>query len=278
MLTDNQTNFLYLAGKLKKGYPEFFQEFDKVLKDCKIAYEFLPYTKDIWAVDFMPVQVNRNKFISFRFKPDYLRGYPHLKTNPDKVLSALNLKTIRSEIILDGGNVIKAGNKIIMCDKVFHENKCLKKTDVLKLISELEEYFEIDKIIFIPWDTGDYTGHADGMVRFIDDNTVIINDYNCQIDKGFQITLRAVLHNSELDYVEIPCNIQNGPDSAAGLYINYLQMEQAVLMPVFNLKSDEKAYKNLSGIFSNKKVVTVECSDIAAYGGVLNCISWNIKK
>jgi len=38
--------------------------------------------------------------------------------------------------------------------------------------------FETDKIIFIPWfknDKEEFCGHSDGMVRFIDEHTVLIN-------------------------------------------------------------------------------------------------------
>ena len=46
------------------------------------------------------------------------------------------------------------------------------------MIDSLTELFEVDKIIFIPTDEDDIFGHADGMVRFIDDDTVLINNYS----------------------------------------------------------------------------------------------------
>ena len=39
---------------------------DKVLKENNIHYKFLSNTKDIWAVDYMPIQVQKEKFIQFR--------------------------------------------------------------------------------------------------------------------------------------------------------------------------------------------------------------------
>jgi len=55
MIADNQTNFLYLADALPKKYPAFYQQFESVLKVSKIDFALLAPTKDIWAVDYMPV-------------------------------------------------------------------------------------------------------------------------------------------------------------------------------------------------------------------------------
>lgn len=56
MIPDNQTNFLYLADTVLKKYSSFFNHFEKVLNDCNINFQLLPHTKDVWAVDYMPIQ------------------------------------------------------------------------------------------------------------------------------------------------------------------------------------------------------------------------------
>ncbi len=73
MIPDSKTNFLYLADTLPKNYRSFFQQFEKVLGDCNINFEFLPQTKDVWAVDYMPIQIDINKFIRFVYNPSYLQ-------------------------------------------------------------------------------------------------------------------------------------------------------------------------------------------------------------
>jgi len=47
MITDSQTNFLYLADTLPKNYPDFYNRFEKVLTDCNINFALLPKTKDV---------------------------------------------------------------------------------------------------------------------------------------------------------------------------------------------------------------------------------------
>ena len=68
MIPDNQTNFLYLADCLPK-YPNFYERFEKLLKDCNIPFDLLPNTKDVWAVDYMPVQVRNDRFVQFGVRP-----------------------------------------------------------------------------------------------------------------------------------------------------------------------------------------------------------------
>lgn len=276
MITDDQTNQLFLADCLQNKQPKFFHRFEKVLKACKINYQFLPDTKDIWAVDFMPVQVSKDKFVRFTYSPDYLQPKKYQKTisNVDSICKAINLTTTKSNLVVDGGNVSKTTDKVIMCSKVFHENKHLSERDLIK---QLKNLFEVDKLFFVPWDINDFTGHADGMVRFIDSNTVLINDYSKE-NAEFQKYFRMSLHNAGLDWMELPYNPPNDPTliSAKGLYLNYLQMKQAVIVPTFKTKVDDKAIKVLEQVFKGQTIATVDSNELADEGGILNCITWNI--
>ena len=276
MIADGVTNFLYLSGCLPKFYPEFFDGFKKVLVDSQIPYELLPNTKDIWARDYMPVQVGTNNFVQFVYDPDYLKPmkYKHLNSNQDDVCKDLNISRKKSKLVVDGGNVIRSADKIIMCDKVFNENSHLKKGNV---ILELEELFLTDKIYFIPWNKCDYTGHADGMVRFIDEDTVFINASTNE-NPDYERCLRESLKKAGLSIIELPYKSPEDPthESARELYLNYLEMNQAIIIPVFGEMEDDDAVKILEDTFTGKSVVTLESNEIAIKGGVLNCISWNI--
>lgn len=276
MITDCLTNRLYLSDCLPHKQPVFYPLFKHVLEGIQIPFEFLPNTKDIWAVDFMPVQVVHNEFVQFTYNPDYLRPkkYRSFITNVDSVCKAIDITTQKSPLVVDGGNVIKGRDKVIMCDKVFHENPQLTEKQIIK---ELQSLFEVDKLVFIPWDRSDFTGHADGMVRFIDEDTVLINDYSKE-SISYQRNFRMALHNAGLDWMELPYNPypnSNG-DSACGVYINFLQMQQAIILPVFNSQFDDRAFKVISEVFKGQVIRTVNSTALAEQGGILNCISWNI--
>ncbi len=278
MIADSETNCLYLADTLPKKYPTFYHQFEKVLQTCNIDFKLLSKTKDIWAVDYMPIQIEKDEFVQFTYNPNYLRNtIKGRKTisDVDAICKAINISPKKSNIVLDGGNVIKTHNKVIICDKIFIENPTVIEKELIK---ELYNIFQVDKLIFIPTDPKDFTGHADGMVRFIYHNTVLINNYSKE-DGAFQLRFRLALHNVGLDYIEIPYNPSgNKNDSYAnGIYLNYLQMKQAIIIPTFEIKEDELVLKQFEQLFKGQTIKTIESNEIARQGGILNCITWNIK-
>jgi agmatine deiminase len=278
MITDEETNVLYLADSLPKLQVSFFPRFKKVLGDLNLSFEFMPGTKDIWAVDYMPIQVHQDKFVQFTYDPDYLQKKEYKKTisDVDAICNKMKLETHKSNLVVDGGNVVKGKDKVILCDKVFQENKHLSERE---LIAQLEALLEVSKIIFVPWDPWDFTGHADGMVRFVNDDMVLINDYGKE-DKAFQRCFRMALHNAGLDWIELPYQPTTDPKSisAEGLYLNYLHLNGTLVVPTFNNDHDERAVWTLKQVFPNHTIATIECNDLAAEGGLLNCITWNILK
>lgn len=279
MITDSQTNFLYLADTLPKKYSKFYERFEKVVKQCNIEYSLLPTTKDVWAVDYMPIQVGLKKFIRFLYRPPYLtkyKKYINTISDVDLICSTIGIKTVKTDIILDGGNVTRTTNKVIMTDRVFIDNPNYQRK---QLIKELHELLQVEKLYFVPEQPGDFTGHSDGMVRFVDENTVIINDYSRE-KEWFQRAFEIAIHNTGLDYIKIPYNVYGNKSNnqANGDYINYLLMENIVIVPTFSIKEDDEAVKRFENIFSGQTLATVESNEVANDGGVLNCITWNIRK
>lgn len=279
MLTDNQTNILYLSDWLQKDkkFAPFLERFKAALKEKSIIPKFLLGTKDIWAVDYMPIQVKEDKFVQFIYDPDYLKNEKNkeYRTDPANVRYENMQKSIPCDIVLDGGNVIKGKNKVILCDKVFSENKGIEEKE---LIRQLSEIFEVDKVIFVPWDKeGDAIGHADALVRFLDEDRVFINDFSGE-DPEYATSFRLSLHNAGLECIEVPYYPYDNDDydDATGLYLNYLQMGETVFLPIFGIQQDDEAIKVFKKYF--KDVVPIMCNEIAGGGGLLNCISWNIKQ
>lgn len=279
MIADKQTNLLYLADTLPHKYISFFALFDEALNGCGVKYDLIPCTKDVWAVDYMPIQVTKEKFVQFVYKPDYLqkdKKWRESISDVDVICEQIGLDTIKSDIVLDGGNVIRASDKVILCDKVFRENPSIPER---QLIKRLEELFEVDNIVLVPQQPHDDIGHADGMVRFLDDRTVLINSY-AQEDKDFKYSLVTALHNAGLDWVEIPYNPYENKTywQANGIYMNYLHMQGIVIVPVFGMKEDEVAIKQFEQLFTGHTIEVVYSNELAKEGGVLNCVTWNILK
>ena len=279
MIPDQETNFLFLADTLEKKYPDFYARFIKTLAELKIPFDILPGTKDVWAVDYMPIQTAKDRFVQFVYNPDYLRDsikWRKTISDVDGICAAIDLRPEQSNIVLDGGNVTRTFDKVIMCDKVFTENPSYSEE---ALIKELCSIFEVDQLVFIPTHPIDFTGHADGMVRFYEKDTVLINDYS-QEKPEFQRRFRLALHNAGLKYIEIPYNpyVNKSNMHANGEYINFLQMQRGIVLPVFGMDKDEQVARQFEQLFPGVSIKMVESNELAKNGGILNCITWNILK
>ena len=234
-----------------------------------IPYRFLPNAKDIWLRDFMPVRTGSGKLVSFRYEPSYLKNDPDLRTNFRKDLAPqLGLPVTYIHINLDGGNVVfsPSGERILISDRVFSENPEYPPATLVRELSELLEA----EVLIIPSLKSDMTGHADGMARFLDDRTVLCNRplSSC----GFEQQVKRAVQDCGLDAVDLPF-VPAGGVSAVGCYLNYLETEQAVFLPVFGIEQDAEAAASAQQIFS-KEIVPVNIREIAQQGGCLNCISW----
>ena len=114
------------------------------------------------------------------------------------------------------------------------------------------------------------TGHADGMARFLDDRTVLCNRPLSFC--GFEQKVKRSLRDYGLDAVDFSF-VPTGRISAVGCYLNYLEIEHTVFLPVFGIEQDAEAEASARRIF-RKEIVPVNIWEIAQQGGCLNCISW----
>jgi len=283
MISDNQTNKIFFSDLLRteSRYSQTCGQITKILDSSKVQYDFLPKTKDIWARDYMPIQVTENKFIEYRYDPDYLQGTEEtegektreVKTYPDMVCDAINLKTIKTDIILDGGNVIKSKNCVILTDKILIEN-CFWYKDKNKLLKQLEELFEVEHVVLIQWPQEEDFGHSDGMLRFIDEKTVLINE----VEKLPSIEKRLKEHGLNWEYLRFNVKKENENNWA---YINFLQIKDLIILPKLNIEEDEQAMSQIQMYYpeyaERNRIVQVDATEIVKGEGAFNCISWTIK-
>lgn len=175
-------------------------------------------------------------------------------------------------LVIDGGNVVKFHNCVVMTDKVLKENPGYTESYIRK---QLEEAFGCE-IVLIPWDRYEPYGHADGMVRSIGDYYILMNNY-CDFDKNLQKRLRDALSGrfciTELHY-DVP-----RPSRLSWAYLNFLQVKNCIFVPGLGGREDEKAMAQIQEYYPHHKIILVPgCQELVREGGALNCISWSIQK
>lgn len=265
---------LYFSSILKTSqkYKPAADNLFAALNENQIKYDFIYNTKDIWVRDFMPVRNRLGQYISFRYEPSYLKDDSDLRTDfKTDIAPRFDLPVTYSEINLDGGNAVfsPSRERAIISDRLLSENPEFSENE---LICRLEALLSAE-IILIPSLKEDFTGHADGMVRFVDENTVIGN--RSPYKNGLEQRIKTTLNRKGISVIDFPYYSSPGI-SAEGSYINYLETENDILLPVFGSNSDKEATEAAKRIFT-KKIIPVRLNEIAEDGGALNCISWETK-
>jgi agmatine deiminase len=277
MSSDSEANVVYISDLLEPRYPTLVDRLRGIFSEHGVPLRVIQGTKDIWCRDYMPVQVAPRRFVQFRYAPDYLVGFEDLITRPSDIETIPGTEAChQSEIILDGGNVVRSGDRCILTDKVFRENDRVGRDHLLGV---LRDQLRVNELIVIPTEPGDVVGHADGMVRFLDVETVFVNDYS-QVDPSFRRRLLPVLRRAGLNLIELPycpeAEATDGIPSAVGCYANFLMVRGLIIQPTFGIPEDDSAERVMLERAQKYAFASIDCLDLAQEGGVLNCVTWTI--
>ena len=296
MITDNHTNRVYFSSLLPEKCPVLNAHIVDALRKRDIPFTYLKGTKDIWCRDYMPIQIEKDRFVFYRYTPDYLQDKTGLtlQTNPELVFQEESNELPRLlpmsveeemrpisishpvfhrfelELVMDGGNVVKCGNKVVMTDKVFEENKDKTPQEVQR---QIEEAFQCE-VVFLPWDRNEEYGHSDGIIHCLGDNRVLMTNYSdfdkCIADKYLRILEKY------FDVTTLKYNVKRMHERSWS-YINFLQIGTLVLVPQLGIPEDEQALEQISSALPDCEIVGIPALEAVSRGGALNCLSWNIK-
>lgn len=279
MITDSQTNKVYFSKRITwyKMWPALKEALDK----HGVPYVFLERTRDKWVRDYMPIQMAKDRFVSYVYDPDYLQKDRALITDWETI-PGLDLpgENVRTRLIIDGGNVVKCADGVIMTDKVFLENRRLQLSRK-EVMEELERLF--GKVVILPWNIGDewdFCGHADGMVRYVGGNRVLVNNLVNHPESAWQLKeIHETLSAAGMDFEDLDYGRSRDVNDWA--YLNFLQVGDVIFMPTLDKpQTDRLAAEQISAIYGCEVVPIPSLSLVKANGkyggGALNCISWNI--
>lgn len=288
-----------------------------LVKDASIAYEYkkdclaneiqntiefveYPDLSDIWVRDYAPLTVSEMGMVypvKFKYDPSYIpKKFKHYVELDDKVGSLLGKEYINGgEHSLyfrwDMGNLTHNGKgTAIISNRLISDNESVNFEYELK--SMLHVFLGFSRIIFIPVEPGDETGHVDGVVRFIDDKVLVVGEYprhsenhnfmeilakNLKEDLGDDYTILRLKNGEPEDYES------EGIGSAVGNHMNFLRINDFILFPYYGDEISKQPLQdfqsNLQKNNLNIRVIPVDLQEInklAKKGGVLNCISWQV--
>lgn len=272
----------YFSPWLKRlaEYKKVWAQIESALISENELYDFVPNAADIWVRDFMPFQRHDGDFVIYRYNPDYLQGKDaKYITNCRDAFSAIGGSDVgtsaichQTGLIIDGGNLIRCTDKdgadcVIMTTKVLYENPQLSHREILQQLGNL---FRAE-VILIPWDIQEEYGHADGMVRSVGKGRLLLNCYADMDPQLGEALKKALAHRFELRELKYG----NKHRDNSWCHLNYLELRNAVLVPIASIASDRMALEQITEI-TGKKSIPISMASVVKQGGAMHCISWTM--
>lgn len=300
---NKKVNKVYISSLIDTESGDLDRQTRSKLKSCIEAHcpnlDLLVNTKDVWARDYMPIQLTNKVYLGYTYKPDYLcdkdqncvTNWQLHNVHPQNH-NFDDFEVVQIPLIIDGGNVVKAILKgkpcMIMCDKVLTENNINKnnKTEVENFKKWWDQWWKKNfndtemLLVLLPWEgkKKNPIGHADGMVRYIGNGHVLMTNYK-DFDKRYEDKkvrfgrkLWTALYEAGFKIVTLNfwnkfdgCDIFKILFDESWCYINYLQVDKTILVPRLGYsKLDKEARRQIKDVFKNAglqvEVKTIECN------------------
>ncbi|MDD2760561.1 MAG: agmatine deiminase family protein [Methylomonas sp.] len=256
---------------------------------------------DIWVRDTVFISLEwqhpkaKVQLVNFRFN-GWGNKYPHDADNK------LNLTlfahpifkgqpTATLDLVFEGGSIESDGQGTVMTTK-----NCLlnpnRNPDLSEqaIASQLQNYLGAKRILWVEQQNlaGDDTdAHVDTLARFCDVNTIAYTacddseDPHYQSLKNMETQLKAFRTESGEPYRLVALPLPKPIHDEDGLrlpanYSNFLIINDAVMVPVYDDPMDQVALERLATCFPNRQVIATPCRPLVHQYGSLHCASMQI--
>ncbi|MDQ8039140.1 MAG: agmatine deiminase family protein [Rickettsiella sp.] len=181
----------------------------------------------------------------------------------------------RSMLKLDGGNVVDD-----QCDKLVVTQRFLEDNhlDYESGKEQLKKITGFKQIAIIPADSEVGLAHADGMLMFIDTNTLVINKYTYPLREEIFKELNLAFPSLKIIEVTAEPGIEAWHShfpSACGLNVNAVVTHRCIYMPDFGKKNDDK-FLALVKQHSSKTIIRIPAGKVCKMGGSVRCLTWQL--
>ncbi|MEM1149669.1 MAG: agmatine deiminase family protein [Pseudomonadota bacterium] len=240
--------------------------------------------QDIWMRDF--TLSNTAAPVMFRYTAEGQGGGQEGQTEADfvqerfaAVLEAAGIDFAETDLLNDGGNFVDdyAGN--VVASRKFLRDNDLSEDEGRRAMRRATG---ARHVAFIEADEQGGLEHADGVVAFVAENTLVINAY--PEDPTYAADLRADLEEGlpgvTLHEIVTPYDGRDIYDprfgSACGLYTNMLVTPQRIYFPQFGIPEDREALASVRR-WTDREVIPVNSEGVCTMGGGVRCMSLQMR-
>lgn len=235
---------------------------------------------DIWIRDFAPLPAH-GRFVKFHYQPPYVSARLNdlVEEAALVLLAERGIPIRRVGIALDGGNLVHNGAGLGVATRSLISRN--RRGGGRAIVERTRRALGLERLVVVPTEPGDRTGHVDGMLRWAGPDLLLVNDYE-RMPGGLEFHKRLCeVLDAELAHVArvalpyAPSSSRlGGWYDARGNYANFLRTTNRVYVPLYGVPDDRDAARTFEQLFPGC-VSYVRAEAIARYGGSLNCITWN---
>ena len=255
-------------------------------------------TNDTWCRDFCAISCKKDNkiiFLDFVFNAWGMKYPANLDNQVSKKLFTTNIfkntKLKSKHFILEGGSIESNGGGIILTTSHCLLEKNRNNTNKAKITKKLKKYFNAKKILWLDngYLSGDDTDcHIDNLARFLDKNTICYlkcddkNDEHFSALNKMEEELRAFrnLENKPFSLIPIPMPkaIFYKEKRLPASYINFLFVNNALFVPIFDDENDQTAINIFKKICKDREIIPIDSRIFLRQGGSLHCLSMNVAR
>ncbi len=254
------------------------------LKDIQ-NIELLEFkTDDTWIRDFGIIQVfDDDKILNYDFTFNGWGG-KYNSQNDNQLNQKMYKNLIKVDFVLEGGSIESNGNGVLLttskCLLNKNRNPNLSKMDIE---NRLKALFGIKEILwleggFLAGDDTDF--HIDMVARFMDKNTICYLSCSDRSDIHYKElkNIENQLKTFDFDLIPIPMPtpIFYKDRRLAASYLNFTFINDAILLPIYNVAQDQEVIKLFEEFYPNRKIIQIDSSILIRENGSIHCGSKNI--
>ena len=265
----------------------------------RLRYVVVPYD-DVWVRDTAPLTVATPeglRFLDFGFN-GWGGKYPHaadalLAQNLHRAGIFGEIPLDRVDFILEGGSVESDGAGTVMttsrCLLNPNRNPALRRDEIE---ARLRTSFGVEQILWLDHGhaAGDDTdAHIDTLARFCSPDTIAHTACDRPDDdlygdfQGMAEQLSSFTSTSGRPYRLVPLPVPRPIVSEEGerlpaTYANFLIINGAVLVPVYDDPADDVALGRLVTCFPGREIVPIPCLPLIRQYGSLHCMTMQFPK